>query len=103
MTFELFHMTPPQKDLANIPELDEALRWIADQSRKIATAHMDLANKAENAMNLVYINHRFRTGLRTFARYHCKAASTHLEMAKRAHAALHSAYEEFDLTDVTSA
>ena len=64
---------------------------------------MALAAKAEELMDRFLDNRRFRTGLRTFARHHRRAAWQHLEMARRADAARRDGGEEFDVADVVSA
>ena len=81
----------------------EAMTWIAGQCRRVAEGHMALAEKAEGLMDQFLGNRRFRSGLRTFARHHRRAAWQHLEMARRAEAAQRCHCEDFDLADVVSA
>ena len=64
---------------------------------------MALAEKAEELMDDFLDNRCFRTGLRTIARHHWRAAWQHLEMARRAEAARRTGCEDFDLADVVSA
>jgi hypothetical protein len=81
----------------------EAMGWMATHCRKVAEAHMALAEKAEELMDQFLDNRRFRAGLRTFARHHRRAAWQQLEMARRAEAARRGNCEDFDLADVVSA
>jgi hypothetical protein len=82
--------------------IGQAMDWIATHCRQVAEAHMALAEKAEDLMEQFLIARRFRAGLRSFARHHRRAAWQHLEMARRAEAALHGGCEDFDLTDTVS-
>jgi len=79
-----------------------AMKWIAAHCRKVAKAHMAIADKADGLLRKFIDNRRFRTGLRTFARHHRRAAWQHLEMACRAEAARRADCEEFDLVDILS-
>ena len=78
----------------------EAMNWIASRCRKVAEEHTALAQKAEELMSSCDGNRRFGAGLRSFARYHRRAARADLEMALRAEAAIRVGFDEFDLADV---
>jgi hypothetical protein len=80
-----------------------AIAWIAAHCRKVAEAHMALAEKAEGLMDQFTDNRRFRSGLRAFARHQRRLAWQHLEMALRAEAAWRTGCHDFDLADVVSA
>jgi hypothetical protein len=78
----------------------ETMNWIASQCRKVAEEHTALAERAESLMNSFDGHRHFDTELRSFARYHRRAARADLEMAHRAEAAIRSGFDEFDLADV---
>jgi hypothetical protein len=99
----IFGFIPVDPHAVSNDGADETLAWIAFHCRQVSQAHMALAVKAEELMNRMEDNRKFRTGLRTFARHHRQVAWQHLEMARRAEAARHGSHEEFDLADVVSA
>jgi hypothetical protein len=105
--YERFGFVPATRTIAEedkISEsLKESLKWIAVHCRTIAVAHMALADKVESLMEQFLDKRRFRTGLRTFARYHRRVAWQNLEMASRAEAAVKNGYDELDMADVVSA
>jgi hypothetical protein len=98
-----FEFVPVRPDSQSSGAACEAMTWIAAHCRKLAEEHMALADKTEELMDNFLDNRRFRTGLRTFARHHRRAAWQHLEMARRADAARRTGCEDFDLADVVSA
>jgi hypothetical protein len=78
------------------------MSWIADHCHQVAKSHMALADKAEVLMERFLDNRRFRSGLRTFARHNRRAAWQHLEMARRAEAAVQTGCNDFDLAEAVS-
>jgi hypothetical protein len=101
--YERFGFVPATRTIAEEDKISESLKWIAVHCRTIAVAHMALADKVESLMEQFLDKRRFRTGLRTFARYHRRVAWQNLEMASRAEAAVKNGYDELDMADVVSA
>jgi len=101
--FERFGFIPATPASPVTRNLSDSLEVIVAHCRTIAAAHMALAEKVEGLMTEFVENRRFRTGLRTFARYHRRAAWQNLEMANRAEAARKNGYDELEMADVVSA
>jgi hypothetical protein len=101
--FARFGFVPVESGFPPSGSAAEAMSWIASHCRKVAQEHMTLAEKAERLMENFLGTRRFRTGLRTFARHHRRAAWQQLEMARRAEAALRIGCDDFDLADVVPA
>ena len=97
-----FGFVPARSDFVLGGTIGETMAWIAIHCRKVAEEHMAIAEKAEELMNSFLDNRHVRTGLRTFARLHRRAAWQYLEMARRAEAARRTGCQDFDLADVAS-
>jgi hypothetical protein len=93
----LFGFVPPDPTAHADGGAREALAWISAHCWKLAQSHMALAEKAEGLMEQFLDNRRFRSGLRTSARHHRRAAWKHLEMVHRAESARRGGHLDFDL------